>query len=193
MIVLALLVGGALSLGACGKKQAPVMPPPAPPPPPPPVVTQQPPPPPPPAPPRVPAPAPPQPAPPPTALELFTRKTLAQLNDERPLADVFFEFDRAELSETARATLQKNADFLRQWTTTKIQIEGHADARGTNEYNLALGDRRAAAVRDYLASLGVTPTRMSTVSKGEEQPVCTEDAEECWQKNRRGHFIFTEK
>ena len=77
---------------------------------------------------------------------------------------------------------------LRGWT-----IEGHADSRGTNEYNLALGDRRAAAVRDYLASLGVAADRMLGVSRGEETPQCTEEEEACWQRNRRGHFVFTAK
>ena len=72
-------------------------------------------------------------------------------------------------------------------------VEGHADARGTNEYNLALGERRAAAARDYLVSLGIPADRMTIVSKGEEAPVCSEDNEACWQKNRRGHFVFTGK
>ena len=82
---------------------------------------------------------------------------------------------------------------LKRWTTTKIMVEGHADSRGTNEYNLALGERRADAVRDYLVSLGLPNDRMTIVSKGEEQPFCTEETEACWQQNRRGHFIFTAK
>jgi len=112
---------------------------------------------------------------------------------QRPLADVFFEYDSAELSDAARASLQKNADWLRRWVSTTITVEGHADSRGTNEYNLALAERRASSVRDYLVSLGVPVTRISIVSKGEEQPFCTEDVESCWSQNRRGHFIFTAK
>src|SRR5262249_19791587 len=76
---------------------------------------------------------------------------------------------------------------------TVIMIEGHCDSRGTNEYNLALGERRATATRDYLVSLGVPVARINIVSKGEEQPFCTEETEACWQQNRRGHFIITAK
>jgi peptidoglycan-associated lipoprotein len=72
-------------------------------------------------------------------------------------------------------------------------VEGHADSRGTNEYNLALAERRAAASRDYLVSLGIPADRVTIVSKGEEQPFCTEETESCWQQNRRGHFLFTAK
>lgn len=106
---------------------------------------------------------------------------------------MFFAYDSTEISEAGRATLQKNLQFLNRWTGTKIMIEGHADARGTNEYNLALGESRADAVRDYLVSLGLSNDRVTIVSKGEEQPACTEEAESCWQQNRRGHFIFTAK
>ena len=106
---------------------------------------------------------------------------------------MFFALDSTELNPEARATLQKNVDWLKRWTSTKIMVEGHADSRGTNEYNLALGERRAAAVRDYLVSLGVPAERITIVSKGEEQPVCTEETESCWQQNRRGHFVFTAK
>jgi peptidoglycan-associated lipoprotein len=128
-----------------------------------------------------------------TEEEEFARWTLEQLNERKPLTDVFFLYDSADLSDTARAALQKNAEWLRRWVSTSITIEGHADSRGTNEYNLALAERRAASVRDYLASLGVPTSRMAIVSKGEEQPFCTEEAETCWSQNRRGHFIFTAK
>jgi peptidoglycan-associated lipoprotein len=174
-------------VAGCGKKTPPATPPPAPPPP---VVTQQPPPSPPPptqAPPSVPAP------PAPTEEEIFARLTLAELNAKKPLEDVSFEYDKADLSDKARASLQKNAQWMAKWTSTKIMVEGHADSRGTNEYNLALGERRAAAVRDYLATLGVPAARMSIVSKGEEQPVCKEETESCWALNRRGHFEITAK
>jgi peptidoglycan-associated lipoprotein len=143
-------------------------------------------------PPPPPAPAPAQPAPP-TEDEVFRNKTLDQLNAEKPLGDVFFDLDSTELTDAARAILQKDVDWMKKWPTTKAMVEGHADSRGTNEYNLALGERRADAVRDYLVSLGVAADRLTIVSKGEEQPFCSEDTEACWQQNRRGHFIVTAK
>src|SRR5690606_4369061 len=148
-----------------------------------------------PAPPPTPPPPPPPPAKPPelTEEEIFARKTLEQLNAERPLGDVFFDLDQSTLRDEGRATLQKNAEWLRRWTSTKVTVEGHCDNRGTSEYNLALGERRAQAVKDYLVSLGIAEDRIFTVSKGEESPFCTENTEECWQQNRRGHFIITAK
>ena len=180
----ALVLVVALTAGACAKKKVE---PPSGPPPAAPVETKPTPPPPPPSP-----PPPAQPAAP-TEDELFAKETLEELNKRAPLADVFFAYDSVELTEAARATLQKNLQWLNRWTTTKIMIEGHADSRGTDEYNLALAERRAAAVRGYLVSLGLTADRMTIVSKGEEQPFCQEETEACWQQNRRGHFIFTEK
>jgi len=176
---------------ACGGKKPP--PPPAPPPPvtSPPPVSGQPPPAPPPAP--QPTPQPQPPAPQPTEQQIFDRMSIAELNAQHPLDDVYFAYDKSDLSDTSRASLQKNATWLRKWTTTKIKIEGHADDRGTNEYNQSLGDRRAAAVRDYLVSLGVPEARIAIVSYGEEQPICREENEGCWSKNRRGHFDITAK
>ena len=180
-IVLVFVIG----LEGCAKK----VPPPAPPPPPPPPAA--PPPPPPPAP-KPPPPPPPAPKPP-TEEEIFGRKTLAELNAEKPLAEVFFDYDQSTLRDDARATLQTNAAYLKRWPSTRVSVEGHADSRGTNEYNLALGDRRAGVVRDYLVSLGISGDRLLAVSKGEETPVCTEENEGCWSKNRRGAFVFTAK
>jgi len=128
-----------------------------------------------------------------TEEQVFASMTLKELQDKKPLADVFFEYDSADLSDASRTSLQKNADWLRRWVSTTITVEGHADSRGTNEYNLALAERRASSVRDYLVSLGVPVTRISIVSKGEEQPFCTDDVESCFSQNRRGHFIFTAK
>ena len=125
--------------------------------------------------------------------ELFARKTLDELNAERPLADVLFELDEWSFGDDARAILQKNADWLRRWASTRITVEGHCDDRGTGEYNLALGERRANAVKEYLGSLGVTPDRILAVSKGEESPVCSEANQDCWQRNRRGHPMITAK
>ena len=125
--------------------------------------------------------------------EIFARKTLDELNKEMPLADTFFDYDMSVLRDEGRAALQKNAEWLRRWTTTRITLEGHCDSRGTAEYNLALGERRAASVRDYLLSLGIPANRVTTISKGKEQPFCTQETEACWQQNRRGHFIITAK
>lgn len=180
MLALVLVFG----LAACGKQPPPAAPQPPPP--------------------AAPAPPPPAPAPPPpppaspapaplTEEQLFAQKSLQQLNDERPLADVFFDLDQSTIREDGRAALARNAEYLKRWSSTRINIEGHGDERGTAEYNLALGDRRAAAVRDYLASLGIGSDRMNTLSKGEEAPFCTESNETCWQQNRRGHFVFTAK
>jgi peptidoglycan-associated lipoprotein len=181
-VVLMVAVAGA----ACHRNPKPQPPAPAPAPAPPPTTTPAPPPPPPPA----PAPAP---APAPTEDEIFKNKTLEQLNAEKPLGDVFFAYDSTDLSDEARGLLQKNVEWMKKWTTTKAMVEGHADSRGTNEYNLALGERRADAVRDYLVSLGLATDRLTIVSKGEEQPFCSEETEACWQQNRRGHFIVTAK
>lgn len=184
---LSALFGVALFAAACGKEE-PVVAPPPPPPPAPPVVQAPPPP-----PPQPPPQPPPPPPPTPSEEQLFAAMSLDQLNAQKPLEDVKFEYDKADLSETARATLQRNATYLKRWSSTEVKIEGHADSRGTSEYNLALGERRATAVRDYMVSLGLPAARMSTVSLGEEQPVCTEEAESCWALNRRGHFVFTKK
>ena len=173
-------------ISGCAKK----VPPPAPPPPAPPPAAAPPPPPPPPPPPR------PAPAPPPRPLtedEIFQRKTLDELNAEKPLGDAYFELDMSTIKDDARATLQKDADYMKRWPSIKVTVEGHCDERGTPEYNLALGDRRSVSVKDYLVSLGIGADRIMTVSKGKEQPVCTDHMESCWQQNRRGHFIITAK
>jgi peptidoglycan-associated lipoprotein len=180
-------LGAAVVINACGERQPPATP--APPPPPPPAAAPTPPPPPPPQ----PQPPPPPPPPAPTEAELFAKLSLAELNAQRPLEDVYFEYDQSALSDAARASLQKNSQWLQKWLSTIITVEGHADSRGTSEYNLALGERRASAVRDYLVSLGVTANRVNVVSMGEEQPACTEEAEVCWRQNRRGHFVITAK
>jgi peptidoglycan-associated lipoprotein len=134
-----------------------------------------------------------KPAPAPTEEEIFAKMTLDELNRKGVLGDVFFAYDSSELSPEARATIQKNSEYLKRWTSTKVMVEGHADPRGTNEYNLALGERRADVTRDYLVSLGIATDRVTIVSKGEEEPACSEENESCWQRNRRGRFIFTAK
>jgi peptidoglycan-associated lipoprotein len=109
------------------------------------------------------------------------------------LGDVYFDFDKAELRDDARERLTKNADWLKANPAYRLTIEGHCDERGTNDYNLALGQRRSAAAMDYIVSLGVAGARLSTQSWGEERPQCTESHEGCWQRNRRAHFVITAK
>jgi peptidoglycan-associated lipoprotein len=106
-----------------------------------------------------------------------------------PLQEVYFGFDSFDLSNEARATLKRNADWLKANQSVRVEIEGHCDDRGTNEYNLALGAKRAQASKDYLVSLGIPADRLSTISYGEELPVCREQTEDCWQKNRRDRFV----
>jgi peptidoglycan-associated lipoprotein len=107
--------------------------------------------------------------------------------------DVSYASAQSALREDQRAALQRNADYMRRWTSVRVTVEGHADARGTNEYNLALGERRGNAVKDYLAGLGIGADRMVVISKGEESPLCTEETDACFARNRRGHFIITAK
>ena len=107
-----------------------------------------------------------------------------------PMKDINFNFDSAALSEDARAILRANADWLKANGSARIQIEGHCDERGAADYNMALGAKRAQAAMDYLATLGVTASRMSTISYGEEIPLCKEKTEECWAKNRRARFVL---
>jgi peptidoglycan-associated lipoprotein len=119
--------------------------------------------------------------------------SLDELNQQQPLGSVFFEYDMSELSDRSRTTLQTNSDWMKKWPSTRVTVQGHADARGTSEYNLALGERRARAVRDYIVSLGVDTGRIDVVSMGEEQPICTDENEACWSQNRRGQFVVTAK
>jgi peptidoglycan-associated lipoprotein len=104
--------------------------------------------------------------------------------------DAFFDLDKAELRPDARDALTKDAEFLRSYPQVRVSIEGHCDERGSTEYNLALGQSRAEAAKNYLISLGISADRMETVSWGKERPVCTEHNEDCWQQNRRAHFVL---
>ena len=106
-----------------------------------------------------------------------------------PLKDIYFDFDRADLRADAREILKANADWLKRNPAATVQIEGHCDERGTAEYNLALGAKRAQTAKDYLVTLGISEQRMSTISYGQELPVCTEHNEDCWQKNRHDRFV----
>lgn len=104
--------------------------------------------------------------------------------------DAYFDFNEADIRPDARDNLSKTAEFLRTHPEIHVNIEGHCDERGSTEYNLGLGDRRASAAKNFLVSLGVVADRMGTVSYGKERPFCTEHSEECWQQNRRAHIIM---
>jgi peptidoglycan-associated lipoprotein len=128
--------------------------------------------------------APPPPAPPaahqPTVQELF----------DKEVKDAFFDFDKADIRADARDALSSTAQFLRSYPQVKVVLQGHCDERGSTEYNLALGDRRAAAAKQFLVSLGISADRVETVSYGKEKPFCSASTEDCWQQNRRGHFVM---
>jgi peptidoglycan-associated lipoprotein len=115
--------------------------------------------------------------------------TLEQLFT-REVQDAYFDLDKADIRADARDALSKTAQFLRAYPQVKVALEGHCDERGSTEYNLALGDRRAQAAKDFLVSLGVPADRVQTVSYGKERPFCNEHTEACWQQNRRGHFTM---
>ena len=139
-------------------------------------------------------------APPPPAVtpaltpdEEIASRSLEELNRSLLLEPVFFVLDSAELDERGRQTVEANADMLVRFPNWSVTIEGHCDERGTNEYNLALGDSRSTSARDYLISLGIEPSRIATVSRGEESPFCAQSEESCWSQNRRAHFVVTAK
>lgn len=126
--------------------------------------------------------APPPPPPPPAKPsldELFLKE----------VRDAYFDFNKADIRADARTALSNTADFLKNYPQVKVTIEGHCDERGSTEYNLALGDRRASATKQYLVSLGIAADRINSVSFGKEKPFCSESNESCWQQNRRGHLV----
>lgn len=118
-------------------------------------------------------------------------KSLDDLNRDSPLKPAFFALDSSDLDGEARAVVQGNAGILRKYQAWTITIEGHCDERGTAEYNLALGELRAVAVRTYLVSLGISSDRLRTVSYGKEFPFDPAPTEAAWAKNRRAHFVIT--
>lgn len=107
--------------------------------------------------------------------------------------NILFDFDKYTIREDAKPTLKAVADWLIKNKDAKMILEGHCDERGTNEYNLALGEKRAKSARDYIASAGVSKKRLDTISYGEEKPLCKEQTEDCWQKNRRVQFVVSGK
>jgi len=114
---------------------------------------------------------------------------LSELFDQN-VRDAFFDFNKSDIRPDAREALTKTAEFLRSYPQIRVTVEGHCDERGSTEYNLGLGERRAQAAKNYLISLGITADRMNTVSWGKERPFCGEHTEECWQSNRRAHFVM---
>ncbi|HOW86171.1 MAG TPA: peptidoglycan-associated lipoprotein Pal [Candidatus Aminicenantes bacterium] len=128
-----------------------------------------------------------------TEEELFLQKSLDQINREKPLGTIYFDYDRAIVRDDARAVLDGNAAWLKKFKTAKIMVEGHCDERGTEEYNLALGEKRAKAAQDYLLSTGVAADRLKIISYGKSQPINPGHDESAWQMNRRAQFLVIEK
>ena len=185
LIVLVMLL--TVVVGACAKKKPPVarpMPPPAamdtpttpaPPPEPPKPVAE----------PVVVPPMPPE--------DTIGSKSLDDLNRDSPLRPMYFELDSSDVSGDGQKVLQANAAVLKRYPTMQVTIEGHCDERGTAEYNLALGERRALAAKNYLVSLGIPADRIKTVSYGKEFPFDPGHDDGAWAKNRRAHFVITAK
>lgn len=142
----------------------------------------------------IPPPAPEEPPPPPPPVipdNEISSRTLEEINQEAPLEPVFFEYDSSDLGDGARAAIQSNLGRLGENPTWMVTIEGHCDERGTPEYNLALGERRALAVRDHIVSLGLNADRIRTVSYGKEFPFNAANTNEAHATNRRAHFVVT--
>ena len=125
-------------------------------------------------------PPPPPPKPSATEEELFAQN----------VRDIFFDYDKYDIRADQAGAVQADAQFLNQHSHINFTVEGHCDERGSTEYNLALGDNRANAVKNALVQAGVSASRIKTISYGKEKPFCTESNEQCWQQNRRGHFVY---
>ena len=184
--VLTGIVVASLALGACAPKKPPVA---RPLPPPPPTTPEAPPP-----------PAPPAPiaetpvvTAPPVVEDPLASRSVDELNRDSPMRVAYFDYDSAELSAEARAALDANAAILKKYTTWAVTIEGHCDERGTAEYNLALGERRAVSAQSYVVALGIPASRVKIVSYGKEFPFDPGHDEAAWAKNRRAHFVITGK
>jgi peptidoglycan-associated lipoprotein len=125
-------------------------------------------------------PPPPPAAPTPSEADLFSQN----------IRDVYFDYDKSDIRADQQSSVQTDAAFLGQHSSVNFTIEGHCDERGSTEYNIALGDKRATSVKNALVSAGVSAGRINTVSYGKEKPFCNESNEACWQQNRRGHFTY---
>ena len=186
-VIVALAVVALMAAPACGRRSSPPLPlPPQPAPVAPPPVT----------------PAPPaarvqvedlQPAAPALAEDSLGNRSLDEINRDSPLRPAFFPLDSADLDESGRSVVSSNVEVLKKYPQWVVTIEGHCDERGTAEYNLALGERRAVAVKTYMVSLGIAPDRMRTVSYGKEFPFDQAHTDEAWSRNRRAHFVITAK
>jgi peptidoglycan-associated lipoprotein len=149
----------------------------------------------------VPPPAPPRPAErveesipvPAISEDAIGNRSLEDLNRDSPFRPAFFGLDSSELDDAGRAIVSANADIMKKYPSWVVTIEGHCDERGTAEYNLALGELRAVAVKTYLVALGVSADRLRTVSYGKEFPFDMGHSETAWSKNRRAHFVITSK
>ena len=127
-----------------------------------------------------------QPPPPPPMTTTLSDEQLFNQN----VKDAFFDYDKSDIRPDAQQALMADAAFLQQHPNIRFTVEGHCDERGSTEYNLGLGDRRATAVKSFLVQQGVSADRIRTISYGKEKPFCTEHTEDCWQQNRRGHFVY---
>ncbi len=125
-------------------------------------------------------------APPPTTAPSLTEEQLFAQN----VKDIYFDYDKSDVRASEQSSIQADAAFLQQHSSINITVEGHCDERGSTEYNLALGDNRASAVKNALVGAGIAADRIKTASLGKERPFCTESNEACWQQNRRGHFVY---
>ena len=128
-----------------------------------------------------------------TEEEIFAKKSLEEVNAEKPLQMIHFDYDKFFIREDAKPVLQENSVWLKKWKTVKILIEGHCDERGTEEYNLALGEKRAKSTFDFLVSLGIPQDSIKIISYGKSQPFDPGHNEVAWQKNRRAQFTIIEK
>lgn len=128
-----------------------------------------------------------------TEEEVFLKKTLEEINQEKPLTMIYFDYDKYNIRPDAVPVLEANAGWLKKFRTAKILIEGHCDERGTEEYNLALGEKRAKSTMDYLVSLGISADRIRIISYGKSQPLDPGHDETAWAKNRRAQFLIIEK
>ncbi len=185
-VALAVLMTATVGAGACAKKEPPVA---RPMPPPPPMTAEAPRPTPPPPPVSEPAPVPSVPV----TDDAIGSKSLDDINRDSPLKPLFYGLDQSEVDAAGQQLLQANADVLKKYGSWQVTVEGHCDERGTAEYNLALGERRAVSARNYLVSLGIAADRIKTVSYGKEFPFDPAHTEAAWAKNRRAHFVVTAK
>lgn len=128
----------------------------------------------------------------PGAEPLQEARAIPNFRDEQQLQDIHFEYDRDRLDTSTKTILRANAEWLKKNPNARVEIQGHADERGTNNYNLGLGERRALQTKKYLVSLGIDESRLHTISYGEEKPFCFDSNENCWWKNRRAHFTVAD-